>query len=85
MSDDSKQTTVMQKADGLLMIYFGCIVSVWFELFSSSARAAAVWREDAPVAPPGQVKSEARKAKSGRRFNPLPDNAIHLADLAGFA
>ena len=29
----------MQKADGLLMIYFGCVVSLWFELFASSARA----------------------------------------------
>lgn len=29
----------MQKADGLLIIYFGGVISVWFELVAFSARA----------------------------------------------
>ena len=36
---DSAKTIAMQKADGLKIPYFGCVVSVCFELFASTARA----------------------------------------------
>jgi hypothetical protein len=43
----------MQKADGLLLIYFGGVVSVLFELVASSARAGGCLEGGCDMRPSG--------------------------------